>query len=1132
MNTFGQNPKPVLQKSFERGIDDIKISPDKKHFITLEGDVQSIGGFDIKLWDYDSKLIITQHHFEGANGQGSGIIQLLNDGQIIYSSNHFIKKYNLLTSKEEVIFQVEWPEFIQNYKQYNNSSFVVSTKIYSGNEDMIYDITNKSILYIIEDGLVKTKKENEFETSALDFNFDNKNVIIGTNKGEAFIYDINLNILKSKLSFFKKKPIGFIHLTKEGLLIACPALPFEKKGYTTQFSEGLFKILNINNPSFSKTIALPKQKAPKKENDEFSIIEFHPSNIIKDIIIKDNSTLVISYGYNKIDFLEINNFKLIEKGPTNVSYDIGKIYLNPNSNEIIYSYGNVQMISNANKLAVYNTKIKKNTFEFKQKIKTIEKTKMIKHIGNNYYFTELLKSKSYNSKYDSITFQSPTYKNIKSIKCYDCSFTFSEYNDNWIIKNRKYFFIGKPTSTLIKNSINNFSFEYDYEKEKSVFIQEKLFKDSNYFELTKTPKKYYSPDILEFFENSQTLLAGLRKSKGGYFLAILNSDGSIKHLFKEKHNYNYKVSDNGKYFALSHESENSKITITLYDTSNWESIFNYSYKGFSKPDLFFDTTNQYFYFQKDSKDIYDSDTYELIEININKGINSLSQIHKGQFYNKFFVDREANYIYLNDGSYVTKIDYQANKTVFLKPSGYARQNTYLDNKINKIVVDGGDYLSFFDRNSTNSAEFYFFPENHFIGITNEGYYITTPNFPLENFGFAIGSKGYSFSQFDLLYNRPDKVLEFLQVSSLEEINLFNSAYKKRLKQQDINIEAISKNILELPESEIALTNSSFSTQQKDYVINASFSDKKNTLKSYNIWINGVPIHGSIGKKINNNINELLIEEELILSKGNNKIEVSCFNDKGLESLRKSVNIFYDAKNEKGNLIFVGIGVSKYQDSTYNLTYASKDVSDMTSYVKSLNSNYKTVDVTTLLDSEVTSENIKALKGKLKATSIEDKVIVFYAGHGLLDKNYDYYISTHDINFNNPIENGLAYKELEGLLDNIPARQKLLLIDACHSGEVDKENISSIVSDFDASHIKLGYRGSSAISVKDKKPINAFELMQNTFSDLRLGTGTTVISSSSGLEFAYEGETWNNGVFTYALLEGLKTGNADLNNDTT
>ncbi len=66
------------------------------------------------------------------------------------------------------------------------------------------------------------------------------------------------------------------------------------------------------------------------------------------------------------------------------------------------------------------------------------------------------------------------------------------------------------------------------------------------------------------------------------------------------------------------------------------------------------------------------------------------------------------------------------------------------------------------------------------------------------------------------------------------------------------------------------------------------------------------------------------------------------------------------------------------------------------------------------------------------------MIISYSGHGLLSKDYDYYLSTYNVNFQMPEENGLAYDELENLLDSIPARKKLMLIDACHSGEVDKE----------------------------------------------------------------------------------------------
>jgi uncharacterized caspase-like protein len=59
-----------------------------------------------------------------------------------------------------------------------------------------------------------------------------------------------------------------------------------------------------------------------------------------------------------------------------------------------------------------------------------------------------------------------------------------------------------------------------------------------------------------------------------------------------------------------------------------------------------------------------------------------------------------------------------------------------------------------------------------------------------------------------------------------------------------------------------------------------------------------------------------------------------------------------------------------------------------------------------------------------------------------------------------------------------------------------------------------------------------KFQQDWFADLRRGTGAAVISSSSGNEYSLEGEQWKNGVFTYALLTGLKQHAADANKDQT
>jgi uncharacterized caspase-like protein len=170
-------------------------------------------------------------------------------------------------------------------------------------------------------------------------------------------------------------------------------------------------------------------------------------------------------------------------------------------------------------------------------------------------------------------------------------------------------------------------------------------------------------------------------------------------------------------------------------------------------------------------------------------------------------------------------------------------------------------------------------------------------------------------------------------------------------------------------------------------------------------------------------------------------------------------------------------------------------------------------IDTLFDEEVTPEKVKALKAGLMKTGVNDKVILAYSGHGLLSSNYDYYLSAYNINFAKPEEGGISYEILEDLIDSIPARQKLMLIDACHSGEVDKEDagtasgIGSILSKAkaDARERKLGLK-------------NSFELMRDLFVNVGAGTGTTVIAAAGGRQYAQEQGDLKAGVFTYSILE--------------
>jgi hypothetical protein len=185
-----------------------------------------------------------------------------------------------------------------------------------------------------------------------------------------------------------------------------------------------------------------------------------------------------------------------------------------------------------------------------------------------------------------------------------------------------------------------------------------------------------------------------------------------------------------------------------------------------------------------------------------------------------------------------------------------------------------------------------------------------------------------------------------------------------------------------------------------------------------------------------------------------------------------------------------------------------------------------IEIDTLFNQHVTQENILQLKKKLANSQIDDKVIISYSGHGLLDSNFNYFLSSYNVNFDQPQEGGIPYSDLEWLLDSIPARKKLMLIDACHSGEIDKaevkmmEDTAAVLAQNNqekGSKIRVVSANSGALGLK-----NSFELMQELFLNVSKGCGATIISAAGGDQAALEGDAYKNGYFTYAVLNYLKS----------
>lgn len=416
-----------------------------------------------------------------------------------------------------------------------------------------------------------------------------------------------------------------------------------------------------------------------------------------------------------------------------------------------------------------------------------------------------------------------------------------------------------------------------------------------------------------------------------------------------------------------------------------------------------------------------------------------------------------------------------------------------------------------------------FGSNDFVYLRPDNYYYSSKG-ALESIGFAIDDQLFAFDQFDLIYNRPDLVFENLPFISEETVNNYEKAYKKRLSKLGLN-EADLKITTELPEISVENKTGSITNHGN---VNVFITAKDSTvdLKSLHILVNGVPIYTRDGKKIDSSYVE--IKEKIDINPGKNIIQIYVTNELGTSSFKKSFKVISNEQNVASNLHIISLGCSKYQQSEYNLNFAEKDANDVVDYF-SKTDEFDEVFVTKFVNEDVTKTKIKELKTFVKKVNNNDVILLFIAGHGVLDADLNYYIASHDMDFTKPQEKGIPIDFFDDLLDNTKCLKKLMFIDACHSGEIDKSEVaidttSTAISDADMVFRSVGN------AVKNVNDINSFELSKIAFADIRESNGSIVISSAGGGEFAMEGEEWSNGVFTYSLLKGLKSGEADLNQD--
>ncbi len=353
------------------------------------------------------------------------------------------------------------------------------------------------------------------------------------------------------------------------------------------------------------------------------------------------------------------------------------------------------------------------------------------------------------------------------------------------------------------------------------------------------------------------------------------------------------------------------------------------------------------------------------------------------------------------------------------------------------------------------------------GPNHEAYYVSADKYP--NF------------------YRPDIIEAVLKTGSEKRAIKLVSKYRK-VKAVDI--------VSETPPIISLITPSNITTREDRVEIKLSIQSNS-PIKKFIVLKNGQKID-TRGVQLKSNLTlniDLDSGENIISIRAKNQYSIS---DEVIVRATKISNSSNQniANIYKPTLYLLSIGVSQYKNSDYNLKVADKDAHAVSQMFKSQEGKiYKKVVVKELLNQNAITDNIlDGLDWIEKETTQKDVAIIFIAGHGINDNKGNYYFMSYNGDAERPRRTALKWLEIKDTVENLPSKV-ILLADTCHSGNIT---------------------GSS----RKRDITGAIKSILDT------GTGTIVMSATTGMGYSYEKDEWGHGAFTKALLEGIGDGKAD------